>query len=289
MLQNKKHDWDSGFSFGSARVPVDEHPSEALPFYPRSCGMFFHPKGHQHYNHGPDKPMVHLFWGIEGRGLVQTSYGEFSLDKDSFFYLLPFESFTTISESQSWRYRWLTFDGDQARSFIESYRIPHHPLKAGKCPEYLFDDFEQNLHLCTTYAWRKMVALICAILAEAVNQNESKNHSQEKLQAAITLCHNRFSDSALNVNALAEKLDINRISLFRLFRDSLNITPSKYIQKLRCQHAVELLTHTELPIQQIAISCGFSDTSYFCRVIKQQYNKIPTDFRLSTRCPSTVI
>ena len=280
MLQNKKHNWyDNDFSYGSARPMVQVQPSEPLPFYPRSCGCFSYNRGFRRVENGAHKPMVHLFWGISGSGSFETVHGNFRFCGGDFFYLLPFESWTIVSAGSPWRYRWLTFDGVFAQAFMEAYGIPRHPIAAGKCPEDLFEEFEQGLHCRTTGEWRNMIALVCRILAYARDRNESERHSQKILADAQDFCRILHGNPDFNVNSLAEHLNLNRVSLFRIFRSELGVTPSDYIADLRCSHALELLRYTELPLREIVSLCGFSDQAYFCRCMKKRFEKTPSALR----------
>lgn len=280
MLHTNVHSWYAhDTSFGSARPSVEKIPNLALPFYPRSCGCFDYERGLRREESGWQKPMVHLFWGVKGRGRFETMYGTFDFREGDFFYLLPFDSWVSESCSSSWIYRWLTFDGESARTFMESYRIPHHPIAAGRCPERLFDEFEQGLHVRTVFAWRKMVALVCDILAHAVECREPEPQAEKIAEIAMERCRLYHSDPAFNVNALAEQLQLSRVTLFRIFRVALGVTPSEYIAELRCGHALELIRGTSLPMREVAARSGFADRTYFFRVIRKRFNASPRELR----------
>lgn len=280
MLHTNVHSWYAhDTSFGSARPSVEKIPNLALPFYPRSCGCFDYERGFRREESGWQKPMVHLFWGVKGRGRFETMYGTFDFREGDFFYLLPFDSWVSESCSSSWIYRWLTFDGESARAFMESYRIPHHPIAAGRCPERLFDEFEQGLHVRTVFAWRKMVALVCDILAHAVECREPEPQAEKIAEIAMERCRLYHSDPAFNVNALAEQLQLSRVTLFRIFRVALGVTPSEYIAELRCGHALELIRGTSLPMREVAARSGFADRTYFFRVIRKRFNASPRELR----------
>lgn len=280
MLHTNVHSWYAhDTSFGSARPSVEKIPNLALPFYPRSCGCFDYERGFRREESGWQKPMVHLFWGVKGRGRFETMYGTFDFREGDFFYLLPFDSWVSESCSSSWIYRWLTFDGESARTFMESYRIPHHPIAAGRCPERLFDEFEQGLHVRTVFAWRKMVALACDILAHAVECREPEPQAEKIAEIAMERCRLYHSDPAFNVNALAEQLQLSRVTLFRIFRVALGVTPSEYIAELRCGHALELIRGTSLPMREVAARSGFADRTYFFRVIRKRFNASPRELR----------
>ncbi len=280
MLHTNVHSWYAhDTSFGSARPSVEKIPNLALPFYPRSCGCFDYERGFRREESGWQKPMVHLFWGVKGRGRFETMYGTFDFREGDFFYLLPFDSWVSESCSSSWIYRWLTFDGESARTFMESYRIPHHPIAAGRCPERLFDEFEQGLHVRTVFEWRKMVALVCDILAHAVECREPEPQAEKIAEIAMERCRLYHSDPAFNVNALAEQLQLSRVTLFRIFRVALGVTPSEYIAELRCGHALELIRGTSLPMREVAARSGFADRTYFFRVIRKRFNASPRELR----------
>ena len=280
MLHTNVHSWYAhDTSFGSARPSVEKIPNLELPFYPRSCGCFDYERGFRREESGWQKPMVHLFWGVKGRGRFETMYGTFDFREGDFFYLLPFDSWVSESCSSSWIYRWLTFDGESARTFMESYRIPHHPIAAGRCPERLFDEFEQGLHVRTVFAWRKMVALVCDILAHAVECREPEPQAEKIAEIAMERCRLYHSDPAFNVNALAEQLQLSRVTLFRIFRVALGVTPSEYIAELRCGHALELIRGTSLPMREVAARSGFADRTYFFRVIRKRFNASPRELR----------
>ena len=89
MLHTNVHSWYAhDTSFGSARPSVEKIPNLALPFYPRSCGCFDYERGFRREESGRQKPMVHLFWGVKGRGRFETMYGTFDFREGDFFYLL---------------------------------------------------------------------------------------------------------------------------------------------------------------------------------------------------------
>ena len=52
-----------------------------------------------------------------------------------------------------------------------------------------------------------------------------------------------------------------------------------YLQKLRIQQALLLLVDPDLSITEIAHSVGYSDSSYFARVFKQEVGESPKVYR----------
>ena len=254
-------------------------PDWKLPFFPRSCGETVSMLDTETHD-GGEKTFVQINWCTAGCGRVAVGgCDEFVVRPGDVFYSLPGNSRKNAGTEAPWKLRWLTFDGESARAFMESYRIPHHPIAAGRCPERLFDEFEQGLHVRTVFAWRKMVALVCDILAHAVECREPEPQAEKIAEIAMERCRLYHSDPAFNVNALAEQLQLSRVTLFRIFRVALGVTPSEYIAELRCGHALELIRGTSLPMREVAARSGFADRTYFFRVIRKRFNASPRELR----------
>ena len=78
---------------------------------------------------------------------------------------------------------------------------------------------------------------------------------------------------------IARQLSVSSDKLERAFQRQLNITPNAYYRILRLRRASDLLTHSTLKIAEIALSCGFSNSSSFARAFKQQLGRPPSQIR----------
>ena len=81
------------------------------------------------------------------------------------------------------------------------------------------------------------------------------------------------------MNSLAERLEIDRTTLRRLFLRKISITPSEYLGQLRLQKAISLLKQTAHPLTRIAELSGFHDVNYFCRSIRRSTGRTPGEIR----------
>ena len=87
--------------------------------------------------------------------------------------------------------------------------------------------------------------------------------------------------SALPIDALCQTLALSRRQLERRFHRSIGISPAQYRMQLRLARARWLLTHTDMPVQDIAAECGFSDATHFARLCKQAWGQSPSAIRLA--------
>lgn len=76
------------------------------------------------------------------------------------------------------------------------------------------------------------------------------------------------------VNELCEKFFISRSSLYRAFRNELDINPSKYIENRRLSNAKKLLEQGE-SVQTASEKSGFPDYSHFISLFKKRFGITP--------------
>ena len=90
-----------------------------------------------------------------------------------------------------------------------------------------------------------------------------------------------FSNSELNVNFLAEKLNISRSGLFAKIKTLADITPNEMIQMVRLKKAAQLMKEGKHTISEISYMVGFSNPSYFSKCFQKQFGIKPTDYMKS--------
>ena len=267
--------------FSLHRPELDAFPKVGLPIYPRSTGYFRRCAGSTESVPPGEKPFVQFYWCTRGEGEMIRAPGEEPdrIREGAFFYRLPMEQHEFRAISPEWEYRWIAFDGPFAESFMRSYNYPAAPFHAGECPHELFLEFGSRMQEQTPFCWRQMVSLICDILAAAGGMNAEGTLENRRLQEAIRICRENFHNPNLNVNSLAERLEIDRTTLRRLFLRKISITPSEYLGQLRLQKAISLLKQTAHPLTRIAELSGFHDVNYFCRSIRRSTGRTPGEIR----------
>jgi AraC-like DNA-binding protein len=101
----------------------------------------------------------------------------------------------------------------------------------------------------------------------------------EKSKATII---SDFNDPDLSVSRLAADAKMSEPYFRSRFRDICGVSPVKYITDRRLAHAKELLEMDFLSLYDIAKRCGFSTTSYFCRVFKSNVGITATEYKKKT-------
>lgn len=90
-------------------------------------------------------------------------------------------------------------------------------------------------------------------------------------------------DSPLEIEELAAVVGMSSSNFARAFRNSVGLTPHKYVIRHRVMGARELLTTTHIPLTEIALMLGFFDQSHLSRRFQELVGKPPGAFRVEER------
>jgi len=83
----------------------------------------------------------------------------------------------------------------------------------------------------------------------------------------------------LSIPEIARLCHVSPSTVYVAFRHTLGIPPNTQRQILLCDRAVDLLTTTNRPIEEISASLGFSSSSYFRKVLFAHTGQTPSEIR----------
>ncbi|WP_321017809.1 helix-turn-helix domain-containing protein, partial [Eisenbergiella porci] len=83
----------------------------------------------------------------------------------------------------------------------------------------------------------------------------------------------------VKVTDVADYVCINRSYLYTLFENSMGMSPQQFLTTYRITKAAELLAVTALPVESIALSCGYNDPLVFTKAFKQMKGMSPSSYR----------
>lgn len=90
---------------------------------------------------------------------------------------------------------------------------------------------------------------------------------------------NQHYNKINNIEELSNKFYISKFHLCHIFKEATGLTLIQYINKIKIQNACNMLTDTDLSILDIAHSCGFNSSMYFCKTFKHAVSVTPSEFR----------
>jgi AraC-like DNA-binding protein len=83
----------------------------------------------------------------------------------------------------------------------------------------------------------------------------------------------------MTIAQVAQACNLSRGHFIRMFRETLGMTPHQWVIGERIRRARALLRETDLPLAEVAITCGFSDQSHFTRVFSSNLGIPPGTWR----------
>jgi len=119
------------------------------------------------------------------------------------------------------------------------------------------------------------------------SQFKTYNYSTDTISRAefrqlhIWIMANPATD--LSVPALAERMGMSPRNFSRVFREEMGQTPAQFAEKARADAARCKLEQTLLPVETIALECGFGDPERMRRSFQRLYEISPADYRARFR------
>ncbi len=107
-------------------------------------------------------------------------------------------------------------------------------------------------------------------------------HNVVRLRPVIEFIDRHF-DEKLYIEMLSEMINVSADYFTKMFKDSIGKTPIDYINSLRVNRAMQLLSDTEESMSDISDAVGFCNTNYFHKIFKQYRNTSPLAYRKSTK------
>lgn len=85
--------------------------------------------------------------------------------------------------------------------------------------------------------------------------------------------------AAAGVEELARDYGMSRSHFSHYFRSRTGLTPAHFGTEVRIHEAARLLADSRKPLKQIALACGFTSPSHFCRLFRAFQHLSPASFR----------
>lgn len=123
---------------------------------------------------------------------------------------------------------------------------------------------------------RQEVGQIIVMLTDTIRERSAQRSIADDVLAFI---HENYADANLDIPLIANRFALTPSYLSKRFKSAVGAGLLDYINQYRVNRAAEALLHTEANIQDIAESCGFTNSNTFIRVFKKYTGVTPGKYR----------
>ncbi len=233
------------------------------------------------------KPHYLIHYILSGKGMVRIGGQEYRLESGYGFLITPDElAFYQADAEDPWTYVWIGFGGTKAAEYMESIGLSvTNPVFQSEQSEELYrivrDMMEHNTFGVTDDLRRNgLLHMFLSVLSESVRlgTHGDGDRANQYVRKAVEFIQANYCNP-IKVTDVAEYVCINRSYLYTLFHNSIKMSPQQFLTACRITKAAELLQVTELPIEGIALSCGYQDPLVFTKAFRQLKGVSPTAYR----------
>lgn len=148
-------------------------------------------------------------------------------------------------------------------------------------------DFRRNRKHLKSIFYSSLLALITQLMQSnacldeaAINEDFSQpNNSMRIVDNGIHyICSHLYTP--IRASDVADHLGISQNYLYKIFKKSLNVSPSNYILSLKMREAARLVSKNSHSVTKVSEMLAFSSPSYFCKVFTNFYGISPQKYRL---------
>ncbi|MBE6667060.1 MAG: AraC family transcriptional regulator [Ruminococcaceae bacterium] len=246
---------------------------KALPIYAITVGInhtqekIFRPNGSIFH---------HIMFVQEGEGVFELNNEKHVLKAGTAMFFSKNMPINYYASGSLFKTAWITFDGISTESifeyfsakgfsFIENSSLISKILAFVKHVENgeSFEGLSKAVYDIVITYFSELNKATCPVVL-----SNAKNYIATNFKNDISIAE------------IAAYVGISQSLLFRLFKANEKCTPIEYLKRTRIESAKLLLSNEQnMNIKDVGSSCGFSDTSYFVKVFRDETGVTPKNFR----------
>lgn len=208
---------------------------------------------------------------------------EYSGQKDDIILYRPYEMqkyyYTVKNEALVY---WIHFDGTEVENLMKKLgindirvlRLTDTTISVSKTIKRIMNE----LNASHQFSHEIIIGELYCLLAKIAQFNYFNNNNFSKIDEIMNEIKINFSDNTSNQD-YAYKCGLSLPHFLRCFKQATGTSPLSYKLNIRIDHAKQLITSTELSINQISQVVGFNDPFYFSRYFKKLTSYSPKEYR----------
>lgn len=275
--QNVENIWEMSIS-GVGFQSID--PNDSYPLKGHPLGYTFNPE------RGRIIDEFALIYIIKGEGTFSSiRCPEQKITKGDAFFLFPgqWHSYHPSAES-GWDEYYVIFQGDYFKKLIPRLINPTYPISHIGVNEQIVKHFGEMLD-CAIAQRAGFQALLTGTLMHiigivySINKNQDYgNASMQKIQEACIRMRENIYDK-FTPEEIAQSINMSYSNFRKSFKQYTGIAPHQYLLQLKLSKTKDLLSNTDMSIQEIAMKLNFESADYFSYFFRSKTGINPLSYR----------
>lgn len=146
----------------------------------------------------------------------------------------------------------------------------------------LFEDIKNELQekeksyeeICVS----KLLNIIFLLKRKCEKSRAPFKQHMDEISLAVQLMNKEYEKN-YSLEDYSKICRMSKYHFLRKFKSIVGCSPIEYRNRIRIEHAKEMLRDTNLTIGEISINLGYSSNIYFCSAFKSKFGTTPTQYR----------
>jgi AraC-like DNA-binding protein len=192
-------------------------------------------------------------------------------------------------ETDPWELLWVHFNGWSAREYYQYYTQTYDAVFHPEVPDELIEIIHKliYIHQNKPAAWELTASkLITDLLTLSMRPPSETNQNSESIVEKVNSVRihiDQHYKKKIQLDDLAATFYISKFHLCREFKKIYGITIIDYLTVKRITYTKEMLRFSSLSIEEIAMSSGYPDASYFNKVFRKTESITASEYRKQWR------
>lgn len=258
-----------------------------FPCFPESVGLIRDDPIHLCLRGAGEFPHFNLHLVTKGKGSVVIDGKAHELKAgDSFLFAPQQAQHYYSSQDEPWEVYFVHFYGTKIKEFLAEKGFYQTSLWTMKRKEELERSFIALIEAAEkNKLWLSaaLSTLAYAIIAEYVTQAtplapKKDNRSADLVMSLMPELQERACEP-FELKEWADRANVSTFYFCKLFRKLTQLTPMEFVSLCRIRQAKQMLIENRnMPLQDIASSCGYPSVSYFIQRFKKQEGLTPREY-----------
>ncbi|MEX1307563.1 MAG: AraC family transcriptional regulator [Eubacteriales bacterium] len=230
-----------------------------------------------------DHYLIHFV--LDGEGVLHVGNEAVPIGKNQAFIIYPDEYAKYCADADNpWEYCWLGLGGAYISFLLDKtgFSKKNHVIQFedSKKLEFLINTIILLNKASDDLYFSKISYLmqVFELLEGNSKPQDSRSIKYVHFNNAVEFVQKNYSIQ-ISVNDIAKYVGVERKYLSYIFKTMSNTSPKQYLTTTRLNRAAIMLTESNLSIQEVAYSVGYSDPLLFSKSFKNAYGVCPRDFK----------